>query len=356
MYQKELRLTPVALRRKGAESLRAGPGNPTRVMALIGVSYAQDSAAQMAKLDALATQPVPPDIVADLSILDTLLLGQIIARGFAASTLPVYTVTCHAGRIDRQELLDRAVMQMELGVSMLTIHPTPSPTIIKRAQSRRVPWTSRGGGLIIKDLLAGSSSSNAYLDILPDLADHARRHGVVLSLGASFRAANIFDSMDEAQEMEIGTQVALARQLSHEGIMVIIESPGHARPRDIRRAAMFLAPAGFPVMPLGPMPTDFSIGEDHISAAIGATLMGLEGAAHILAAVTREEHTGGVPSLESTLEAVRAAQVAAHIIDIHLRDATEADARVVADRSSHRTCVVGKVTPGCSRCGRTCPL
>lgn len=109
-------------------------------------------------------------------------------------------------------------------------------------------------------------------------------------------------------------------------------------------------------MPLGPIPTDAAIGFDHVAAAIGATLMGMAGAAHILAAVTREEHTGGIPSLDSTLEAVRAARVAAHIIDIHCNDNTEVDARIAAQRAEHRTCVAGKQSSGCSRCERTCPL
>lgn len=46
-------------------------------------------------------------------------------------------------------------------------------------------------------------------------------------------------------------------------------------------------------MPLGPIPTDIAIGMDHIAAAIGATIMGIEGCANIISTVTREEHTGG---------------------------------------------------------------
>jgi superfamily II DNA or RNA helicase len=50
----------------------------------------------------------------------------------------------------------------------------------------------------------------------------------------------------------------------------------------IRALAKRMRKTGCPIMPLGPLPTDVAIGQDHISAAIGATLMGLEGAAHIL--------------------------------------------------------------------------
>lgn len=109
-------------------------------------------------------------------------------------------------------------------------------------------------------------------------------------------------------------------------------------------------------MPLGPIPTDLAIGQDHISAAIGATLLGLEGAAHMIAAVTREEHTGGVPDINATIEAVAASRVAARVIDLHRHGPSPQDIAVVQDRKAHRTCVVGRVVPGCSRCGDACPL
>jgi phosphomethylpyrimidine synthase len=109
-------------------------------------------------------------------------------------------------------------------------------------------------------------------------------------------------------------------------------------------------------LPLGPIPTDLAIGQDHISAAIGATLMGLEGAAHILAAVTREEHTGGVPRIASTLEAIDAARVAARIVDLHRHGPRPEDLRVAAERSEHCTYVAGRILRGCARCGHACPL
>lgn len=84
--------------------------------------------------------------------------------------------------------------------------------------------------------------------------------------------------------------------------------------------------------------------------------MGLAGAAHILAAVTREEHTGGVPSVASTVEAVRAARVAAHVIDIERLGDVSADELVVRRRAEVRTCVEGRTKRGCDRCADVCPL
>ncbi|MFB6449098.1 phosphomethylpyrimidine synthase ThiC [Bradyrhizobium tunisiense] len=335
-----------------------GSSHPTKVMALIGATHTRDAARQGEKLDALAAMPYGPDIVADLSLalLHPPIWQRALTMGFATSSLPIYTVRRQEGRVDPAELLEKAVEQLEGGVGLLTIHPTARQDIIDLAKRRLVPWTSRGGGIVMSDLFARNLTENVYLKILPDIACFAKKHGAVISIGASFRSANIFDSLDLAQWAEVEFQIQLADMLRAEGCGVIIESPGHARPSQIIQISQRLAAAGHPVMPLGPIPTDAAAGEDHISAAIGATLMGIAGAAHILAAVTREEHTGGVPSVTSTIEAVRAARVAAHVIDIDRLGDVSADELAVRRRVEARTCVEGRIRRGCDRCADVCPL
>lgn len=339
-------------------SIQVGKGHTTKVMALIGTSNRAAHSAQVEKLEALRAMASPPDVVADLSIVSSSspLWQHVLELGFAAATLPVYTARRSNARIDPNQLLDIAMQQIEGGVGLLTIHPTPTLQLIEKARSRIIPWTSRGGGMIIEDLLASDGKLNAYLKILPELISSAKSNGTTLSLGASFRSATIFDSMDLAQQSELDAQLRIASEIAAAGVDVIIESPGHARPADIRLCAERLSASGFPVMPLGPLPTDAAIGFDHVAAAIGATLMGMEGSAHILAAVTREEHTGGVPSIQSTVEAVETARIAAHVIDIHLLNETKIDAKITSHRAANHTCVFGKLSEGCSRCGSTCPL
>ena len=45
-------------------------------------------------------------------------------------------------------------------------------------------------------------------------------------------------------------------------------------------------------MPLGPLATDDAIGMDHVNNAIGAAFAAYWGCAHVINAVTRQEHTG----------------------------------------------------------------
>jgi phosphomethylpyrimidine synthase len=331
-------------------------------MALVGAQKSQLFDQSRRRLESLAGMADGPDIVADLSIVprtERTGLWKAIREEtpFVAASLPIYSARSRRGRIDDRELLEIATEQIEGGVGLLTIHPTPSIDLVRLAESRLVPCTSRGGGLVIRDLAArGWNGENVYLRILPDLIRLARGAGVVLSLGASFRSANIIDSYDEVQRSEIDHQLKLGAQLSSEGVGVVIESPGHARPADIRRIAAHLRRGRFPVMPLGPIPTDRAIGRDHVAAAIGATLLGMEGCAQILAAVTREEHTGGVPTLESTLEAIEATRVAAQVIDLHMLRDDRPDRIIAERRARDHTCIADKGTPGCSRCGDKCPL
>ncbi len=335
-----------------------GVGCPTRVMALTGVRTPRDLTRELKKIDSLTAMDLGPDIIADLSIAPKTarLWRHVIKSGCASSTVPIYSVARKRDRVDARELLDVAVAQMEAGVGLLTIHPTSTPELVSAAMRRLTPWTSRGGGIVIGDQCAKNRRDNVYVEILPQLVEAARANQVVLSIGATFRSSNIFDSLDAVQRAEIEAQLRLAASISAAGVGVVIESPGHARPSDIQKCAKLLARAGVPIMPLGPIPTDAAVGYDHVAAAIGATLMGMAGAAHILAAVTRQEHMGGVPSLRSTLEAVRCARVAAHIIDIHCNNDTDSDSRVARERAVHDTCVVGKTASGCSRCASTCPL
>jgi phosphomethylpyrimidine synthase len=327
-------------------------------MALIGATHQRDFGDQLEKLGALANMPNGPDIISDLSIamLPVPLWRRSIDLGFATATLPVYTVQRRNSKIESSELLEISLEQIEGGVGMLTIHPTPRRDIIELARQRIVPWTSRGGGIVMADLMVRDRSENAYLDILSEISKSAKKHGTVISLGASFRSANIFDSLDAAQWAEVEFQIELANSLTSDGCQVVIESPGHARPSHINEISQRLSAAGHPVMPLGPIPTDIAIGQDHVAAAIGATLMGLAGAAHILAAVTREEHTGGIPTITSTLEAVQATRIAAHVIDIDRLGDTSADELIVRRRAEARTCVAERTRRGCDRCADVCPL
>lgn len=342
--------------------IEAGIQRKTLVAALVGMNHINEYDLLVCKIKILHEMSDGPDIISDLSLVrlknEVPLWSRIINEtSCVAATVPVYTTKFGNKGIDSNELLNIAIEQMEGGVGVITIHPTPTKELFDLSKERMVPYTSRGGGIIIRDMIEkGWKEDNLYLMILPELISAAKKYGTVLSIGTTFRSANIFDSNDATQQKELSFQLEIAKNISSEGVGVIIESPGHARPQDIKKIASFLRDSKFPIMPLGPIPTDIAIGMDHVSSAIGATLLGLEGCAHILAAVTREEHTGGNPTIESTIESVKSSRIAAHVIDIHLLKDDHADFQVARSRSINRTCINGNESLGCGRCGITCPL
>ena len=259
--------------------------------------------------------------------------------------------------MDNNELLEITQEQIESGVSFITIHPTISHQLVKLAQCRMVPWTSRGGAMVISDLASRNFEvENIYLRILDDIINVAKKAKTAISIGASFRSANIFDSLDECQLEEFRQQKVIADYIKERGVDVIIEGPGHSSPKKLKEVANYYQEMGHPIMPLGPIPTDTAINQDHISSAIGATILGMLDCVDIITAVTREEHTGKIPTTESSLEAIKAAKVAAHIIDLYKIEDSTADLKVANYRSAHQTCIYGKSGSGCSRCAHICPL
>jgi phosphomethylpyrimidine synthase len=113
------------------DAVTAGPGCRTRVMALVGASHSRQMKDQLEKIRALSEMPSPPEIISDLSIVRPVgeqpLWRRVLEEtSAAAACLPVYTTPLDGQRrIVPAALLEVAIEQMEAGVGLLTIHPTP---------------------------------------------------------------------------------------------------------------------------------------------------------------------------------------------------------------------------------------
>ena len=342
---------------------KAGPNSKTLVSVLIGATSAKDASKQLKKIEAVNNLKIEerPDIISDLSLENSksFLYKDIVTNfpDFIVSTLPIYQCTVRNGLIDDYELLEIVQQQIEKGIGLITIHPTVNFKLMQLAQKRIVPWTSRGGVMVMKDLSNRNFAvENVYLRILDGIIQAALKTRTVISIGASFRSANIFDSLDECQIEEFKFQKQIADYIYKRGVDVIIEGPGHSSPKRLKEIAKYYIEMGYPIMPLGPIPTDTAIDQDHIASSIGAVILGMLDCVDIITSVTREEHTGKIPTLESSIEAIRASKIAAHIIDMNKLDDYTRDEEIVAYRTAHQTCIYGKKNSGCSRCAHVCPL
>ena len=342
--------------------IKVGKDHKTIVSVLTGCTSKKDIGTQLEKLEKIMNLEVfyQPEIICDLSLYSSKnhLYKEIIDRfdNTVVSTLPIYQTEILNDLISKDNLLEKVHEQIESGVGIITIHPTPTLNLIELSKSRLVPITSRGGAIVAKDLLSKKSSENIYLEILDDIIKICKHHSVTVSIGASFRSANIFDSLDKCQIEEFKIQKEIGEYITNKGVDVIVEGPGHSTIANLKKISNYYNEMNFPIMPLGPIPTDVAVGQDHISSAIGAAILGMLGCVDIVTSVTREEHTGKIPSTESSIEAIIAAKITAHIINIDKVNDVSNDRIIVNNRMLNQTCIYDKNSSGCSRCAHVCPL
>lgn len=342
------------------DNTSVGYNSPTALNVLIGVNAYTQMEEEKAKLDMLLESGLPITIITDLSLFSDKReqpLWEFVAKDgrCVPGTVPVYQAVDSTGSINKNKLIELIQYQAENGVKIITIHPTPTMELMELSRQRLIPITSRGGASVCFDMVSNRRGQNIYLELLDDIIGIARKTSVVLSIGSSFRSANLHDALDTVFFRELDFQLKIADYCITNGVNAIIETPGHVSPQGIFQLCDYLGNAcQHPIMPLGPMPTDCAFEEDDVAAAIGAVLMGTRGCADILSIVTKDEHLGGIPSKESIISAVKKYAVAKHIIDIYKINDDAADYSAALKRSNNKSCIVD--AKNCTRCNELCPL
>lgn len=326
---------------------------------------------ELTKVKTLEVLDYGPDLIMDLSIRNTTPpMYELILEEFGGpvGTLPHYLCYEPKKGINPDILLKQIEKQAKVGIAFMTLHPTPEKKLYEHAiNTRLTACTSRGGGLVIDDLLLNRRKRNVIADIFDEILEILKKYGVAVSVGTAFRPANIIDALDDVHLEEYRRQKEFIDKARNNGVQVMMEGLGHIRLGEIIQYVNLIKKYKVPFMPLGPIPTDAAIGEDHIANAIGASYMALLGGAHVLNSITREEHTGKVPSFNSIMEGLKAARIAAHSVNISLFPViSKIDKNVAENRSLNYTCVVEggiftktskrQFSMGCSRCGIECPL
>jgi phosphomethylpyrimidine synthase len=343
-----------------------------KVNTSIGMSNSLNLKQELEKVTQLSSIGYRPDTLMDLSTVRSktpLYKYAIDIFGGPVGTLPHYICFDHKHGLNLELFMNELETQAKAGVSFMTLHLTPRKDLYEKAKATRLtPVTSRGGGLILKDMYLNNRDENVLSLHFHDILSIFKKYGITLSIGTTFRPATTVDALDEVQIEEIKLQneyISIAKSV---GVQVLMEGMGHAPLDKISEYTKLIKQVhDIPVMPLGPITTDAAVGEDHISSAIGAAFMGYLGGADLINSVTREEHTGGVPTFEAILEGLRAARIAAHSVNITRYpklDRLEQNTSEV--RGENYTCVVEgglfqqstrlRFSMGCSRCGDLCPL
>ena len=210
---------------------------------------------------------------------------------------------------------DTLVEQCEQGVDYFTIHCGIRRKNIHLSQGRTTGMVSRGGSIIADWCLKNDRESVLY-EHFDDICDLCAQYDVAISLGDGLRPGSINDANDKAQFAELDTMGELVTRAWEKGVQAFIEGPGHVPmhkiPENMQRQIEKCHEA--PFYTLGPLVTDIAPGYDHITSAIGASIIGALGTA-MLCYVTPKEHLA-LPNRDDVRTGVVTYKIAAHAADL----------------------------------------
>ena len=340
-----------------ASVLKVGELHQVRINCNVGANTPEQMYYERERLKAIKESNQFPDTFMDLSIrdYDEPLYKDIISEfGCPVGTVPAYTFPASL-RITSDYALDILKRLADDGLSFFTLHLTANRRLLEIAQrTRKIPVTSRGGAIVLMQAQE-NNSENIWVSILPQIVDLAKEYGIVISLGTTFRPAGIDEACDEVHLRETEEQLKYCKLLQKEGVQVMVENVGHIALNRLEEHCKWLRQFNAPIMPLGPLPTDCAEDEDHIAAAIGASMMGYWNCAHIINCITRSEHTKSFFSIDETLVAIRTAKLAAHVIDVARGIGVEKDTEMLNKRADCHSCIIREGV-NCHRCSTYCPI
>ena len=234
-------------------------------------------------------------------------------------TVPLYQALEKVGGIAEElswEIYrDVLIEQARQGVDYFTIHAGVLREFIPAAASRMAGIASRGGSIMAKWILAHNEENFLYTH-WDEICEIAAAYDVSFSIGDGLRPGSIADANDSAQLGELKVQGDLTRRAWNFNVQVMCEGPGHVPMQmiaeNMRHQLDWCEEA--PFYTLGPLVSDIGAGYDHITAAIGASIIGWQGTS-MLCYVTPKEHLG-LPEKNDVREGVVAFKLAAHAVDL----------------------------------------
>lgn len=328
-----------------------------KINSSVGLSDESELENEEDKILKIAYFDTLPDTMMDLSIVSTRRpLYELIQKeiGCPVGTVPIYICFNNKEGIDKNKFLEEIEKQAQSGIAFMTLHFTAIDEIYRKTINRNVAVISRGGSLVLRDLYINKRKQNILLEYFDDICKILKKYSVVVSVGTTFRPSTLYDALDEIQLDEIRMQKDIVNALREKGITAMMEGVGHISLRELEKYVKLIREEFYvPFMLLGPIPTDRAIGWDHVSTAIGASYMAMLDGADIINAVTREEHTGGIPTINSIYEAIKSAQVVVNTIN----DVRFFQKYNKMQNNKKNNCMgILKDDIGCDRCKEECPF
>ncbi len=210
---------------------------------------------------------------------------------------------------------DTLIEQCEQGVDYFTIHAGLLWRYIPLTVNRVTGIVSRGGSIMAKWCLTHHKENFLYTHF-QDICEILKAYDVGVSLGDGLRPGSIADGNDRAQFAELETLGELTKIAWKNDVQVIIEGPGHVPMQGIKENMELEQKHcdDAPFYTLGPLVTDIAPGYDHITSAIGGSMIAWFGAS-MLCYVTPKEHLG-LPNRDDVKTGVITYKLAAHAADL----------------------------------------
>lgn len=234
-------------------------------------------------------------------------------------TVPIYQALKKTGGIPEEltwEIFhDTLIEQAEQGVDYFTIHAGVLMDYVPFTEKRITGIVSRGGSIMAKWCTAHKKENFLYTHF-EEICEILKSYDVAFSLGDGLRPGSIADANDDAQFAELRTLGELTKVAWKHDVQTMIEGPGHVPIHMIKEnmeKQIDLCHQA-PFYTLGPLTTDIAPGYDHITSAIGASMIGWYGAA-MLCYVTPREHLG-LPDRRDVKDGIMAYKIAAHAADL----------------------------------------
>jgi len=342
-------------------NLTVGPNVPVRVNLSVGLEKLEAMERELEKINAVLSSSEPPDLLMDLSIIQsTTELWPIIRNKFLGpiGVVPHYSIFSDTYGLDANNLLERIQMLFENGVNFISIHCTPNAELFSFAKRNRYsPVTSRGGSLVIRDMLLNRRNDNIFSMIFDDICNLAKKYNAVINLGTTFRAASVAEGFDAVAKRELIEQAKYCKIAEKSGVQIVLEGPGHISLGDVDSYFNHIKYLNAPPMPLGPIVTDTDNELDHVAAAVGAATLMMKSKGGIINAITSAEHRSGVPNVSHLLDGLKIAKLSAQIASLTYNvQAMKKEKDIAKKRGLLESCCLDTKAKGCSRCGHTCPL
>ncbi len=234
-------------------------------------------------------------------------------------TVPLYQalekVNGKAEELTWEIYKDTLIEQCEQGVDYFTIHAGMLKDLVKKSEKRKTGIVSRGGSIMAKWCMTHDMENFTYTHF-EEICDILAQYDVAVSLGDAMRPGSIYDANDEAQFGELKVLGELTKVAWQHHVQVIIEGPGHVPMHLVKKnmEEQLRLCHEAPFYTLGPLVTDIAPGYDHITSAIGASMIGWFGTA-MLCYVTPKEHLG-LPNKDDVRTGVVTYKLAAHAADL----------------------------------------